>query len=494
MRPDEKGVVVTDGAHALDPRFLAALATVPTSSWDRWFHERPASVAAGVPWEPTLVAAFALPASAGQAAICIFETRSGPGTGALHQAVLRRWSGRSPQDAQILYQEVDAEGTVVWTLASAWADPYLRGWLREALSAGASLRAEGWEWLATPERPAASRSTDGSSRQLEGRRHDVVLLPPGAVAIAYRHMTHGGQPELDLLRHLERVPGIRVAPTLLGSAIVRAPNGERTASAVLEDIEADAATVRSVLVGRLQRALDGDPSLQAVALDDVRAVGIITRELHAALGRPFEQGVLAGAQAAALADVETWVARAWTALSQATLAAQASTRAEATRLLPALSMLPGKLQQFAAAAERAPGLVHRTHGNLRLDTILMAPPRVLSVVEFDGDALLPDAERIAPQSPWRDVARLLVSLAEAAAAAATLVGGDEKAFEIAWLWEREARKAYLEGYGTGGGALHALLAIFELEFASQYLTDALASGGDTAVAAHTLQRLSRTIP
>jgi predicted trehalose synthase len=115
------------------------------------------------------------------------------------------------------------------------------------------------------------------------------------------------------------------------------------------------------------------------------------------------------------------------------------------------------------------------------------------VVEFDGDALLPDSERLAPQSPWRDVARLLVSLAEAAAEAAGLAGGDEKAFEIAWLWEREARKAYLEGYGTGGGALHALLGIFEMEFASRHLLDALAGGSATEVASHTLQRLTRTI-
>ena len=54
-------------------------------------------------------------------------------------------------------------------------------------------------------------------------------------------------------------------------------------------------------------------------------------------------------------------------------------------LLTALDALPGKLQQFAAAAEASPGLVHRIHGNLRLDTILMAPPRKLTVVEFDGD-------------------------------------------------------------------------------------------------------------
>ena len=148
---------------------------------------------------------------------------------------------------------------------------------------------------------------------------------------------------------------------------------------------------------------------------------------------------------------------------------------------------------FRSAADAAPGLVHRIHGNLRLDTVLMSPPRRLSVVEFDGDAYLSDAERVAPQSPWRDVACLLVSLAESAAEAAGLAGGDEKAFEIAWLWEREARKACLEGYGTGGGALHALLAIAEMEFAARNLLEAVDRDSSTVVASHTLQRLTRTI-
>jgi hypothetical protein len=86
-----------------------------------------------------------------------------------------------------------------------------------------------------------------------------------------------------------------------------------------------------------------------------------------------------------------------------------------------------------------------------------------------------------------------VSLAEAAAEAAGAAGGDPNAFEIAWLWEREARKACLEGYGTGGGALHALLAIFELEFAARLLHTAVTSNASTTVASHTLHRLTRTV-
>lgn len=476
----------------LDPQFLGALAAVPTSAWMAWFHDvAPVSVsAAAVP--PTLVAHFALPAVDGAAAICLLETASGGTTVELHQVAVRQWTGAAPEGVRVLHQQVAADGTLLWTLGAAWADPALRDWLREALTAGVSLRSDGWEWVAAPERASASRAAGGATRQIEGRRHDVILFEPGAVAIVYRRMTRAGKPELDLLRHLERVPGVRVAPTILGSAIVRSPDGVRSASAVLEDIVPGVAAARTVIVWRLHRALDGDPSLQAVALDDVRAVGVITRELHAALGRPFEQGVLAGAVPATAADVDAWVARSWAALDTAGAALRASPNPAAT-LTAALDALPAKLQQFAAAAESAPGLTHRIHGNLGLDTVLMAPPRMLSIVEFDGDALLPDSERIAPQSPWRDVARLLVSLAEVAAEAAGLAGGDDKAFEIAWLWEREARKAYLEGYGTGGGALHALLAIFEMEFAARHLLDALAGAQTTVVAAHTLERLTRTI-
>jgi maltose alpha-D-glucosyltransferase / alpha-amylase len=471
----------------LDPRFLSSLAAVPTDAWAGWFGEGRATGPA-----PRLVVAFALPATAGLAALCVLESGDAETMGSLYQTALRRWNGAAPADAQVLHVETDGRGGVAWTLASAWADPFLRNWLRDALATGGSLRAMGWEWQVTPERSISAAADGGESRLLAGRRHDVVLFPPGAVGIVYRRLTRGAQPEFDLLRHLERVSGRRVAPALLASAVLRAPDGQRTASAILEELDPAASTVRSVIVNRLRRALEGDPSLQAVALDDVRAVGVKTCELHADLGRPFDHGVLRGAVPATVADVDAWVARTWTVLDAALRALRDSDEAS---VAPMLSTLPGKLQQFAAAAEGAPGLAHRIHGSLGLDNILIAPPRQLSVVEFDGDPALPEAERHAAQSPWRDVAHLLVSIAEAAAEAATLAGGDAKALEIAWLWEREARKACLEGYGSGAGAMHALLAIFEMEYASRQLLAALTGGrGDIRVPVHTLTRLTRTVP
>ncbi len=478
----------------LDPTFLTALGAVPAIAWAQWFDDVPVKPPPS-PSTPAhrLVATFPLPSARGHAAICLFELTGGPDQGRMHQAVLRCWAGAAPDGAELLHEELDTDGSVVWSLASAWADDGIRAWLREALSAGASIRHDGWEWLAAPEQPAAAGESSSSSRQVSARRHDVVFFSPGAIGIFYRRLTRGASPELDLLRHLERVPGVRVAPSLLGSAIIISPTGERTASSTLEDIVPDADTVQTVLTNRLRRALEGDPSLQAVALDDVRAVGVITRELHAALGRPFALGVLEGAMPATIRDVEVWVARAWSTLTTASLA-HARVAEPQDSLAAAMQLLPGKLQQFGAAAELDPGLIQRIHGSFRLDNVLVAPPRILSVIEFDGDAYLSDLERVMPQSPWRDVARLLVSIAESAAQAACDVGRDAEALEIAWLWEREARKAYLEGYGSGGGALHALLGIFEVEFASRLLLEHLTSDGcQRLVATHTLERLSRSV-
>jgi predicted trehalose synthase len=473
--------VIADAASTLDASFIAALASVPAAAWSQWIGDSGASAS---PPRRTLAATFALPSAHGHAALCVLETAHSDGTTGLHQVAIRRWAGAAPADAEVLYQQCDADGSVRWTLASAWADPDLRAWLREALASGASLRSDEWEWIAAPEHSgAALRSDVRDSRQLTHRRHDVVIFHPDLAAKVYRRVTRGSQHELDLLRHLERVPSPHVASRLLGSATLLGPNGQRSASAALRDI----------VVHRLRRALGGDVSLQAAALDDIRAAGVITHELHAALGRPFEQGVLIGAVPATRDDVQRWVARALASVRAAT--AHERTLAQAhTETATTLELLPSKLQQFGAAAANAPGLLHRVHGNTRLDTILIAPPRTMMLVEFDGDASLPDPDRASPQSPWRDVSSVLCSVARAAADAAHASGGDEATYERAWAWEREARKAYLEGYATGAGAMHALIAIFELELAADQIAatvDHTAPARRAAV--RTLQRLTRTL-
>ena len=186
--------VIGGSAPTLDPSFLTALAQVPPAAWSAWFADRAITGSDTAPVQRTLQTAIPLPGGAGHAALCVFEAApAGAGaTAALAQAALRRWPGAPPADARILHEHRDEVGTLHWTLASAWADPDLRAWLREALAAGAVLRADGWEWAAVPERASVIRSGAGGSRQLSARRHDIVLFEAGAVAIMYRRLTAGG--------------------------------------------------------------------------------------------------------------------------------------------------------------------------------------------------------------------------------------------------------------------------------------------------------------
>ncbi len=486
---------MTTGGATLDPTFLMALASVRPEEWSAWFSDPFDERVNGAAPQRTLAAIFPVPSAGGHAAICVFEPQSSDAGTRMAQAALRRWAGNAPAGAQLLHTERASDGSVSWTLGSAWSDPDLRAWLREALTAGAALRSEGWEWIAAPESPAAGRVVEGPSYQLVARRHEAVRFGAGALGVVYRQLARGGQPEAELLRHLERVPSLFIAPSLLGSAIIISPTGQRSASAILQTTEADAAPAHALLLARLERVLGNEPSLMAAALDDVRTAGLTTRELHAALARPFELGVFAGATPATLGEFESWAARVWDVLGTASRAARRNGAVSADPTLgETLDLLPGKLQQFVIAAQSSRGLAHRIHGSLSLDTLILSPSRRPRVMQFDGDLELPDSERMGAHSPWRDVACMLVSIAELAAEAAAAFGGSAATVVAAWQWEREARKAYLEGYGTGGGVLHALIAMFELEFAARALRDSTSKNPVArAVAAHTLQRLTRTI-
>jgi maltokinase len=99
----------------------------------------------------------------------------------------------------------------------------------------------------------------------------------------------------------------------------------------------------------------------------------------------------------------------------------------------------GLRRRFAALADTTLA-TQRVHGDFHLGQTLHTPDG-WKIIDFEGEPAKTMAERVAPDSVWRDVAGMLRSF-DYAAASATGPGSAD--------WAQECRTAFLRGY-TGGG-------------------------------------------
>ncbi|SEQ33106.1 maltokinase N-terminal cap-like domain-containing protein [Microlunatus flavus] len=101
---------------------------------------------------------------------------------------------------------------------------------------------------------------------------------------------------------------------------------------------------------------------------------------------------------------------------------------------------PGLRDRFATLG-RGELEVQRVHGDFHLGQTLHTPSG-WKIIDFEGEPVKSLAERVAPDSVWRDVAGMLRSFDYAAAS----VGGDGSA-----AWRDACRAAFLDGYTAGRG-------------------------------------------
>jgi len=141
----------------------------------------------------------------------------------------------------------------------------------------------------------------------------------------------------------------------------------------------------------------------------------------------------------------------------------------ADRDLVAKSVAGGEMEAKLGHIEDA-GALLRVHGDYHLGQV-MRTDESWFVCDFEGEPARSELERIAPNSPLKDVAGMVRSLDYAAAVAAR--EQDEDVHALARAWERHNRVEFLEAYWDGihGHELvprsHAdavaLLEAFELE-------------------------------
>ncbi len=167
-------------------------------------------------------------------------------------------------------------------------------------------------------------------------------------------------------------------------------------------------------------------------------------------GESHRLGVATGEVHRTLAEV--FPTHTWHADEQKALATAMRDRLDAAVLVvPALAQHADRLRTAYDAVEAidTPLTVQRVHGDLHLGQTLRTV-KGWKIVDFEGEPAKPLAERVLPDSPWRDVAGMLRSFDYAAHAVqadvqADLDDGGQIAYRAA-EWAQRNQEAFLVGY------------------------------------------------
>lgn len=165
----------------------------------------------------------------------------------------------------------------------------------------------------------------------------------------------------------------------------------------------------------------------------------------------------------ALADVHAQLAAAFPTEQRGAAAARQLAREMRDRLDAALDVVPSLVAHapalrdtFDKVAELDSLLVQRIHGDLHLGQTLRTSLG-WKLVDFEGEPAKPLAERVKPDSPWRDVAGMLRSFDYAPRAFLRTVGADTEALDDSSIqleqraseWSNRNRNHFLVAYAGG---------------------------------------------
>ena len=161
----------------------------------------------------------------------------------------------------------------------------------------------------------------------------------------------------------------------------------------------------------------------------------------------------------AVARIHTLLAEHFPTLERTADDHRALAAAMATRLDEALEVVPelaphapALRELFEAVGAIGSATAQRVHGDLHLGQTLRTA-KGWKIVDFEGEPAKPLAERVVPDSPWRDVAGMLRSFdyaprVAAMTAAATGDNGTEQRAYRAAEWSARNQAAFLEAYTT----------------------------------------------
>jgi trehalose synthase-fused probable maltokinase len=426
---------------------VAALDGQKLNEWivaQRWFGSKARDVA-----HIEVMEAVALRSEPPALVLAVVEARFPTGTHETYQLPLGLRPADEGWDERVI---MESDG---WTVYDALADPAHGRELLHRMRGGSEVSLEDgtlrFRW-AESAGAGLGGTVDVRPVGVE-QSNSSVVFGESLILKAFRRLEPGINPELELLRFLSARGFPHIAP-LAGWYEVEARRLDATLGILQEYLKGARDGWELTLDG-----LAADPT---ALLDQLRALGGVTGELHSALGSDPADPAFCPDQPSTealsllVADVDEQIERIFLDLPEDSEAvAPIRGRGQDVR---------ERLQALTHIA--AGGKVIRTHGDFHLGQTMLSE-RGWVILDFEGEPARPLPERRLKRSPLRDVAGMLRSFSYAVAGARLLRGGSPPED-----WEARARASFLEGYNEtvdhgllppGQQASDTLLSVFELE-------------------------------
>jgi maltokinase len=249
----------------------------------------------------------------------------------------------------------------------------------------------------------APKESTSSVRHLAAEQSNTSFVFDERILLKlFRKVTDGANPDVDVPQALRRVGFVHVPDVL-----ARWQRDGRDL-AILQPFLAGATDGWTLALTSLRQLFAEGTDPEAAGGDfapDACRLGAITAEMHIALAAAF-----------------------------------GTERVDAT--LMAKTVAGGELEAKLAHLEDA-GALLRVHGDYHLGQV-MRTDESWFVCDFEGEPARTELERLAPNSPLKDVAGMVRSFDYAAAVAAREQDAD--VHELARAWERHNRVEFLESY------------------------------------------------
>jgi maltokinase len=331
------------------------------------------------------------------------------------------------------------------TAYDALHDPALSSCLLAGIAAG---RTEGG--LVFAREPGAALDSWPGARVISAEQSNTsVVFGEAAILKVLRRLFPGANPDLEVAGALARLGSAHVAPpygwiatevdgepvllAVLSEFLARASDGWSLAAASIGRLSAQHGDYgREYLMAPVPRSGPGQPG--ASFAEEAVQLGRATAELHADLATAFGAEQLTKQQLGELAGQLT------------------DKLEQAAAVVPGLGEFTGKIRSsFAAVAELTePVTVQRIHGDYHLGQVMRTDNGWVAL-DFEGEPLVPLAQRTGLYPALRDVAGMLRSF-DYAARHQLLAHPDAPALrEPANAWVTQCQQAFCAGYAKAGG-------------------------------------------